>query len=201
MEVTNVNNAIVSNPQYATPATTATPVPKASEPEQQAASGVQSNEAAVYEPSSQSEERPKVNAADIRRMIDETNRQTESLRELILKMFNNQAEKNGLANGTAPFLNPGEMIDIDPETRAKAQEDIAEGGYYSVENTGDRIFNFALAVAGDDPAKLEQMRKATEAGFKQAEQQWGGKLPPISYETMEYVRNLFDEKLKELGAK
>ena len=195
-----ISNVSASNAAYTAPNATAESSPKNLESEQ-AAPAIVTNEAGIYEPGEKSAEHSKVSASDIRRMLDETNRQTESLRELILKMFNRQAEKNGLANGTEPFLNPGEMIDIDPETRAKAQEDIAEGGYYSVEKTGDRIFDFALAVAGNDPDKLEKMRKATEAGFKQAEQQWGDKLPAISYDTMEYVRNKFDEKLKELGMK
>jgi len=191
MEITNVS---APNATYSAPSTTA-PAVNADEP----VLAANSNEAAVYEPSVKTGAESKVSAADIKRMIDETNRQTESLRELILKMFNRQAEKNGIAQGSEPFLDPFEMIEIDDLTRAKAQEDIAEGGYYSVENTGDRIFNFALAVAGNDPAKLEKMRKATEDGFKQAEQQWGDKLPAISYETIEYVRNKFDEKFNELG--
>jgi len=189
-----INNYLASNATYSATNTTASD-PKAAEPTPAA----NSNEAAVYEPSGKSGEKSNVSASDIKRMIDETNRQTDSLRELILKMFNRQAEKNGLAKGTEPFLDPDEMIDIDPETRAKAQADIAEGGYFSVENTGDRIFNFAIAVAGNDPVKLEKMRKAAEEGFKQAEQQWGDKLPQISYDTIEYVRNKFDEKFKELG--
>ena len=194
-----IGNVSASNTVYTAPNTTS-PNPKSFEPGQDTPA-VATNEAGVYEPSGGSDKESKISSADIRRMMDETNKQTESLRELILKMFNRQAEKNGIANGTMPFLEPDEMIEIDPETRAKAQEDIAEGGYYSVEKTGDRIFDFALAVAGNDPLKLEKMRKAAEAGFKQAEEQWGDKLPQISQDTMAYVRNKFDEKFKELEVK
>ena len=193
MEINNTHASKTTYPASNAPATGSKTTPPAPADDK--------NDAAVYEPGEKTVEKPNLSASDIQRMIDETNRQTESLRELILKMFNNQAEKNGLAKGTEPFLDPDELIDIDPETRAKAQEDIAEGGYYSVENTGDRIFNFALAISGNDPVKLEKMRKATEAGFKQAEQQWGEKLPQISYDTMDYVRNKFDEKFKEFEVK
>ena len=108
--------------------------------EEAAASAIVSDDAAVYEASGTSSKKGPANASEVRRIMEETNRQTESLRELIIKMFNRQAEKNGQANGGGAFLRPGEMVDIDPETRAKAQEDIAEGGYYSVESTATRIF-------------------------------------------------------------
>jgi hypothetical protein len=129
-------------------------------------------------------------------MINEANRQTESMRDLIIRMFNRQAERNGLANGES--LNPNEMIDIDPETREWAQAEIAEGGYYSVENTADRIFSFASAVAGNNPETLERMQAAVEEGFRQAEQMWGGSLPQISQDTMARVREMFTERFDQI---
>ena len=88
---------------------------------------------------------------------------------------------------------------VDPETKAQAQADIAEGGYWSVEETSKRILDFATAITGGDPSKLENMRDAFLKGYKQAEETWGGKLPEISQKTYDAVLKGFDEKAKEYG--
>lgn len=81
---------------------------------------------------------------------------------------------------------------VDAETKAKAQKDIAEDGYWGVEQTSDRIVSFATALAGDDSKALEKMRDAFVKGYKQAEKQWGGKLPDISQRTYDAVMKKFD---------
>lgn len=64
---------------------------------------------------------------------------------------------------------------------------------WGVEAVANRILDFAKALAGDDPSKLDMLQDAVEKGFKQAESLWGGKLPDISYETRERVMQGFDE--------
>ena len=96
------------------------------------------------------------------------------------------------------FLASGDYT-VDPETKAQAQADIAEGGYWSVEETSKRILDFATALTGGDPDKLESMRDAFLKGYKQAEEMWGGKLPEISQKTYDAVLKGFDEKAKEYG--
>ena len=83
-------------------------------------------------------------------------------------------------------------LGVDAETKAKAQKDIAEDGYWGVEQTSDRIVSFATALAGDDSKALEKMRDAFVKGYKQAEKQWGGKLPDISQRTYDAVMKKFD---------
>ena len=75
---------------------------------------------------------------------------------------------------------------------AQAQADIAEDGYWGVNQTSDRIVDFAKALTGGDPNKIEEMREAFKKGFKQAEEKWGGELPEISQKTYDAVLEKFD---------
>ena len=50
----------------------------------------------------------------------------------------------------------------------------------------------STALAGDDSKALEKMRDAFVKGYKQAEKQWGGKLPDISQRTYDAVMKKFD---------
>jgi hypothetical protein len=70
---------------------------------------------------------------------------------------------------------------------------IAEGGYFSVDETAARMLNFAVALTGGDPAQIEVMRDAVQRGFDQAERMFGGELPEISHQTHAAVMNGFDE--------
>ncbi len=81
----------------------------------------------------------------------------------------------------------------------EAKELISDDGYFSVENTAMRIFDFAAARAGDDPERLQTVRDAVLKGFKEAEQLFGGKLPDISHDTLDKVLEMLDEKIRDLG--
>lgn len=117
---------------------------------------------------------------------------------LIQKMMSEQTNAYGQANDIWKFLASGEYT-VDPATKAQAQADIAEDGYYGVKQTSARIFDFACALAGDDVEKMKEMQKAFEEGFKKAEKTWGGKLPDISYETQNAVNKKFEDYFAEMG--
>jgi hypothetical protein len=78
-------------------------------------------------------------------------------------------------------------LEVDPETRAQAQKDIAEDGYWGVEQTSERLLSFAKALTGGDPSKADEMIGAVKKGFEEAEKAWGGKLPDISQDTYDAV--------------
>ena len=79
------------------------------------------------------------------------------------------------------------------EIEIQAQADIAEDGYWGVEQTSDRILEFAKALTGGDASKAEEMRAAFEKGFKAATGAWGSKLPDISQKTYQAVMDKFDD--------
>ena len=85
---------------------------------------------------------------------------------------------------------------VDPATRAQAQKDIAEDGYWGVKQTSQRLFDFASALAGDDVEKMKEMQAAMEKGFKKATKAWGKELPSICSETMSAANKLFDDYYK-----
>lgn len=83
--------------------------------------------------------------------------------------------------------------EITPEMIEEAQADVAEGGFYSVEATTERIMKFAKTISGDDPAKAGLLKDAFEKGFEEAEKIWGDELPQISKDTYDSVMKAFDE--------
>lgn len=90
----------------------------------------------------------------------------------------------------------GEEIGIRDLTPEQARELIADDGYFGVEQTAQRIFDFAVGLAGNDPTRLEAIRKGVEDGFRQAEKAFGGTLPDISYRTYEAIQDRL-QKWKE----
>ena len=88
---------------------------------------------------------------------------------------------------------------VDAQTKAEAQQAISEDGYWGVKQTSQRIFDFAYALAGDDPEKMKKMQAAVEKGFEQATKSWGGKLPSITDETHSAIGDLFDSYYEKAG--
>lgn len=84
-------------------------------------------------------------------------------------------------------------------TPEKASSLVSDNGYYGVAKTSQRIADFVLNGAGDDMDRLKQGRKGILQGFEDAEKAWGGKLPDISYETIEVALKSIDDKINELG--
>jgi len=86
----------------------------------------------------------------------------------------------------------GEPVEIDGGTRAEAQALIAEDGYWGVEQTSERIFQMAVANAGEDADKLDQIISAIDSGFEMAKDALGGSLPEISLNTYDAVMEKLD---------
>ena len=115
---------------------------------------------------------------------DAEQRQSQFL-DIVRKTISGQAGAFGKANDDSIWrtLASGNFT-VDAATKAQAQKDIGEDGYWGVKQTSQRLFDFASALAGDDPEKMKKMQEAMEKGFKQATKSWGGKLPGISQDTL-----------------
>ena len=146
----------------------------------------------VYEPSSVSKMSDSERAALVKQLKADVEQRTNQLTQLVHEMISKQGNAYGQANGIWKFLASGNFT-VDPQTKAQAQADIAEDGYWGVNQTSDRIFDFAMALAGDDEEKMQEMREAFEKGFKMAEEKWGGELPEISQKTRDAVNKKFDD--------
>ena len=118
----------------------------------------------------------------------------QSLVELAQSMITKQSHTFVIASedDVWKFLASGDYT-VDAETKAKAQEDISEDGYYGVKQTSQRLFDFACALAGDDVDKMKEMQAAIEKGYKKAEKTWGKELPEICQQTLDATNKMFDD--------
>jgi hypothetical protein len=108
------------------------------------------------------------------------------MRGLVLNMFKEQGIDYKIATDNSE-------IDISTVTPEEAQELIADDGYFGVEKTSERIFKFAVGMAGGDPAKIDAIREGVKNGFQEALDAFGGQLPDISYDTYDTVMNKLDD--------
>lgn len=140
----------------------------------------------------------KPDTALINKLKADADARTSQLRSLVEQMMGKQATTYGNANDIWSFLRSGNYT-VDPATKAQAQADIAEDGYWGVNQTSDRIIQFATALTGGDPDKIEAMRDAFKKGYAQAEKTWGGSLPEISQKTYDAVMEKFDKLAADAG--
>ncbi len=148
----------------------------------------------IYEPSKETAVTKKYTPDTnlIQKLKADADARTSQLRSIVEQLMSKQATAYGQANDIWSFLAKGDYK-VDPATRAQAQADIAEDGYWGVEQTSDRIIDFATALTGGDPDKIEEMREAFKKGYAMAEEKWGGELPEISQKTYDAVMKKFDE--------
>ncbi|MCD6525495.1 MAG: hypothetical protein J7K75_00705 [Desulfuromonas sp.] len=107
------------------------------------------------------------------------------LRDLFAATLQEQGVAVKIATGN-------EEINLETLTPEQATELIADDGYFGVDQTSQRIFDFAVSIAGNDPSRLDAILSGIEDGFSQAEEAWGGTLPEISYQTKDAVMEKLD---------
>ena len=134
----------------------------------------------------------------VNKMKADAEAHAQQLQNIVSQLMSKQGQTYNTANGIWSFLASGNFT-VDAATKAQAEKDIAEDGYWGVEQTSDRIIDFAKALTGGDPSKIEEMREAFKKGYKMAEQTWGGKLPDISQRTYDAVMEKFDKMAEEAG--
>ncbi len=193
--VNSVNSPVAA---YATPTSNqATAASKKAEETQttQATNKSSKNDAgAVYEKSANQPSKTtakKSNPAIIAQLKSDAQQRTAQLQSIVQKMMTKQGQTLGKGDSMWSFL-AGGNFSVDAATRAQAQADIAEDGYWGVQQTSDRILDFAKALAGDDPDKADELLEAFKKGFKQATGSWGKQLPDISQRTYDAVVEKFD---------
>ena len=149
----------------------------------------------VYEKSSQTDKNTvtkKTDYAMVAKLKADAEQRTSQLRSLVEKMMTKQGTAIANADSMWSFLAEGNFT-VDEETRKQAQADIAEDGYWGVEQTSDRILDFAKALSGNDPEKADLLIDAFKKGFEDATKSWGKDLPDISQRTYDAVLDKFDK--------
>jgi len=107
------------------------------------------------------------------------------LRGLVTNMLKEQGIDFRIANGD-------QTIDINEISREEATQLIADDGYFGVEQTSERIVDFAIGMAGNDPSRLEAIKEGIEKAFNEALEAFGDWLPDISYDTHDAVMGKLD---------
>lgn len=118
----------------------------------------------------------------------------DSMNNLVQKLLGKQAEKFDLASGNnlaATFRMAA--ANADQETIDAAKQSISENGYWGVNKTSDRLVSMAIALAGGDTDKADEMMQAIEKGYKKATKAWGEELPSICKDTLEATRQKMND--------
>lgn len=119
----------------------------------------------------------------------------------MLELFKDTAKNTGLkqlggVRGILEKLRAGEKVTLEIEYTAEdveqAKIDVAEGGYWSAEETSNRLIDFAKALSGGDPAKAAMLKDSFDKAFKEIEEMFGGTLPDLSYNTYDLTMKKFD---------
>lgn len=194
MELNGVNSNRVA---YEATATSSNKAKSSSSSGKSASTSAYSDVAATYESSSvaskSSSKTVKVNNPDLVAQLkaDQQTRMNQ-LQNLVTEMFSKQGKTFATTDDMWKALADGNFT-ADPETIAKAKEDISEDGYWGVKQTSERIFSFAQALAGDNEELMTKMKAAVEKGFKEATKVWGKDLPDITNNTYDAVMKKFDD--------
>lgn len=145
--------------------------------------------AAKFEKSDASEKKQvaKYDAATIEKMKAEAEMKTAQLRTLVEKMLLKQGQKFTSLADTFDMIKEG-TIEVDDETAAEAAKEVADDGYWGIEQTSERLFSFAKALAGNDPTKADSMLEALQKGYDEAAKQWGGELPELCQKTLDAAK-------------
>lgn len=149
----------------------------------------------VYEKSSQTDKNTVTKKTDykmVEKLKADAKQRTSQLRSLVEKMMTKQGTAIANADSMWSFLAEGNFT-VDEETQKQAQADIAEDGYWGVEQTSDRILDFAKALSGNDPEKADLLIDAFKKGFDDATKSWGKDLPDISKRTYDAVLEKFNK--------
>lgn len=163
--------------------------------EKKSESSAKTDTGVVYEKSSDQTSgtvTKKTDYALINKLKADAEERTSQLRSLVEKMMTKQGVAIGTADSMWSFLAKGDFT-VDEATRAQAQADIADDGYWGVDQTSDRILDFAKALSGNDPKKADLLLDAFKKGFKEATKSWGQDLPDISQRTYDAVVEKFNK--------
>ncbi len=112
------------------------------------------------------------------------------LQNLVANLLREQGIDTKIATGT------GE-IDIAAITPQEAQALVSDDGYFGVQQTSDRIFQFAVGIAGGDPSRIDAIKEGINKGFAEAKKAFGDWLPDISYQTYDAVMSKLDSWVAE----
>ena len=173
----SVNGITSANSSYTTPQTTAK-----TKTSQTTNTADAKDIGVVYETSCKTDDKSnkiKDYSSVVATMKKELSTKNEQLQNLVTKLLGKQAGKY------TKLADLFKDIQADPATIEQAQKDIADDGYWGVEQTSDRLVSMAQALSGGDTSKADTLIAAIKKGFDEATEAWGDKLPDICQKTID----------------
>lgn len=173
----SVNGITSANSSYTTPQTTAK-----TKTSQTTNTADAKDIGVVYETSSKTDDKSnkiKDYSSVVATMKKELSTKNEQLQNLVTKLLGKQAGKY------TKLADLFKDIQADPATIEQAQKDIADDGYWGVEQTSDRLVSMAQALSGGDTSKADTLIAGIKKGFDEATEAWGDKLPDICQKTID----------------
>lgn len=117
---------------------------------------------------------------------------TAQLRSLVEKMMLKQGQQFTTLSDAFDMIEEG-TITVDDEIAEEAAKEVSEDGYWGVNQTSDRLFSFAKALAGNNPANADKMLEALQKGYDEATKSWGKELPELCKKTLEATQKKLTE--------
>ncbi len=138
-----------------------------------------------------------------RKAIASLENKTEKFKELISKLLHTQASRNvdkntfpGAVGATQSGSSQTALYEIDQLNiginTMEETSGIGEDDYWGVEATANRIVDFAVSLSGGNPETMAMLKDVVHDAFGDCEKVFGGKLPDISYQTLDRIDELFD---------
>lgn len=146
----------------------------------------------IYEKGTDTTVSKKDNTAIVNMLKADLEARTKQLTNIVQQMLQKQGNTLAKADDMWRFLASGDFT-VTPEVKAQAQADIAEDGYWGVEQTSDRILDFAKALSGGNAEYADKLLAAFKKGYEQATGTWGKELPDISKKTYDAVVEKFEK--------
>lgn len=202
MDLSSVNNNVNT---YAAGTAGSVGNTAAAEKTAQSTAEVMEDKAAVYEKTEEkntdSANRLYNRDAIVAKLKADQQSRIDSMQSLVEKLLTKQADKTSFlsdlfnldksTNLAATFRKAAQAAD--PETIAQAQADIAEDGYWGVNQTSDRLVSMAIALSGGDTSKADLLKESIQKGFEKATQAWGEELPQLCKDTLEAALQKMDD--------
>ena len=136
------------------------------------------------------------NEAIVRQLQQEAETRAQQLADIVNQSLSQQGITFQKSQGLASIF---ESLTVSEDVKLQAQKDVAEDGYWGVNQTSDRIVDFAKALSGNDKSKAEELLAAFKKGYEKATKAWGKDLPELCQNTYAAVEEKFQKWMNEEG--
>ena len=188
MDLNGINNAA----SYTAAATNTKTTSAAKQEDTKKETNSTNTNGVIYEKGTDTTVSKKDNTAIVNMLKADLEEKTKQLTNIVQQMLQKQGNTLAKTDDMWKFLASGDFT-VTPEVKAQAEADIAEDGYWGVEQTSDRILDFAKALSGGNAEYADKLLAAFKKGYEQATGAWGKELPDISKRTYDAVVEKFEK--------